>query len=159
MSMGTLDLVPGAFESLGVRWLFHGVEMRPGKPVAYGLGPAGQHVVGLPGNPVSSFVCAWLFVRMIVRGLQGFAVRPPERIRATLAADLKPVHDARPAFVPARVQSDATSGLIVTPVAWGGSGDPFGLASANALLCRDAPTTSSVSGDPASVILLSHDLG
>lgn len=157
MSMGTLDLVPQALETLGVRWQFHGVEMRPGKPVAYGRGPNGQHVFGLPGNPVSSFVCAWLFVRMVVRGMQGFATEPPTTIRATLACDVKPAKDARPAYVPARVWSDTERGLLVEPAEWGGSSDPFGLALGNGLLVRTEPGRHLAAGSAVEVILTDTD--
>ncbi|MEK6642411.1 MAG: molybdopterin molybdotransferase MoeA [Planctomycetota bacterium] len=154
MSMGTLDLVPKVLSELGVQWLFHGVDMRPGKPVAYGRGPDGQHVVGLPGNPVSAFVCAWLFARMILRGLSGLPTEPPTTIRVRLASDLKLAKDPRPAFIPAKVWNDAANGLTVQPVAWGGSGDPFGLALANALLCRRDPTNPRSVGDAVDVIFL-----
>ncbi len=154
MSMGTLDLVPAAFEKLGVRWLFHGVDMRPGKPIAYGRGPRGQHIIGLPGNPVSSFVCAWLFARMIVRGLSGFPVDPPATIRARLAMDIKPAKDPRPAYVPASVWNDKSNGLMVEPVPWRGSDDPYGLAIANALLVRSSPTSAPPAGSDAEVIPL-----
>jgi molybdopterin molybdotransferase len=153
MSMGTLDLVPRAFESLGVRWLFHGVEVRPGKPVAYGRGPDGQHVFGLPGNPVSAFVCSWLFARMAIRGLQGFRPEPPPRLRALLSTALTPHRDSRPAYVPARVWNDAGRGLTTEPCPWSGSADPFGLAMANALLVRDDPTKSLAEGDAVEIIL------
>lgn len=140
MSMGTLDLVPKTFEELGVEWKFHGVSMRPGKPVAYGRGPSGQHVFGLPGNPVSAFVCSWLFARMVVRGLVGHPATPPHRLRARLTRPIDPKRDPRPAFLPARFWNHSESGELVEPCAWGGSGDPFGLAMANSLLVLDDPT-------------------
>lgn len=158
MSMGTLDLVPKVFAKLGVEWRFHGVNMRPGKPVAYGRGPAGQHVFGLPGNPVSAYVCSWLFVRMAVRGLAGHAVRPPHTWRATLTRPLKPSKDGRPAFLPARVWNDAGQGMVVEPCGWGGSGDPFGAALANALIVRREPAVAVDAGGPADVILISSEL-
>ena len=154
MSMGTLDLVPKMFESLGVKWRFHGVEVRPGKPVAYGRGPDGQHVFGLPGNPVSAFVCSWLFVRMAIRGLQGFKPEPPPMHRAMTAVALKPHKDLRPAYVPARVWNDIARGLMTEPGPWSGSADPFGLALANALLVRDDPTKLLAEGDAVKVILI-----
>ncbi|MCG8405642.1 MAG: molybdopterin molybdotransferase MoeA [Phycisphaerales bacterium] len=154
MSMGTHDLVPQAFVELGITWKFHGVLVRPGKPVAYGRGPDGQHVFGLPGNPVSAFVCAWLFVRMTVRALQGHPALPPTRLRATLTKTLMPARDPRPAFVPARVWNNEKAGLVAEPCAWGGSGDPFGLALANALMVRETPI-GAVAGSPIDVILLS----
>lgn len=158
MSMGTLDLVPQAFADLGVDWKFHGVRMRPGKPVAYGRGPKGQHVFGLPGNPVSAFVCAWLFVRMVVRGLQGLPPSPPQRWTVTLAVDLKPGRDSRIALLPARVWNDADHGMMAEPCEWHGSGDPVGLAKANALLVREKPTDPAPAGHRAEVILISSDI-
>ncbi|GMU34212.1 MAG: molybdopterin molybdotransferase MoeA [Planctomycetia bacterium] len=152
MSMGTHDLVPQAFESLGVKWRFHGVSMRPGKPMAYGVGPDGQQVFGLPGNPVSAFVCAWLFVRMAIRGLQGFEPLPPRTVRVTLAEEIKAHRDSRPAYVPAKVWSDEARGLLAAPTKWSGSSDPFGLAEANALLCLLNPDTAAPAGSGVEVI-------
>lgn len=154
MSMGTLDLVPRVFESLGVRWRFHGVEVRPGKPVAYGRGANGQHVFGLPGNPVSAYVCSWLIARMAIRGLQGFKPEPPPVSRAMSAVAIKSHKDSRPSYIPARVWNDATRGLMAEPCPWTGSADPFGLAMANALLVRPDPTRPLAEGDAVDVILI-----
>src|SRR5690606_7584247 len=128
MSMGTLDLAPTCLAELGVTWRFHGVRIRPGKPVAYGRGPDGQHVFGMPGNPVSAFVCAWLFLRMVVRGLSGHAAAPPVRWRATLTRAIGAKRDSRPAFVPGRLWHHRHAGWLADPCAWSGSADPFGLA-------------------------------
>lgn len=152
MSMGTHDLVPQSFESLGVKWRFHGVSMRPGKPMAYGVGPDGQQVFGLPGNPVSAYVCAWLFVRMAIRGLQGFDPLPPMTVRVTLSEEIKPHRDSRPAYVPAKVWSDEARGLFAAPTKWSGSSDPFGLAEANALLYLPNPDTVTPAGSGVEVI-------
>lgn len=157
MSMGTHDLVPRTFSDLGVDWRFHGVKIRPGKPVAYGRGPDGQHVFGLPGNPVSAFVCAWLFVRKVVRGLQGLPAIPPRRWRATLTRDLKAARDDRPAFVPARVWNNPAQGMMAEPCGWSGSADLFGLAPAIALLVRDQPTEIAPAGSAVDVIFISTD--
>ncbi len=157
MSMGTHDLVPSICQRLGVRWLFHGVRMRPGKPVAYGLGPGGQHVFGLPGNPVGAYICAWLFVRMAIRGMQGHPLIPPHTWQARLARALPAHRDPRPAFLPARVWNDAALGLVADPCAWKGSADPFGLAAANALLVNSNPTTPHAAGDCLHVIFTSAD--
>lgn len=158
MSMGTLDLVPKVCQDLGIDWKFHGVSMRPGKPVAYGRGPDGQHVFGLPGNPVSAFVCSWMFVRMAVRGLVGHPVKPPHRLRAKLAREIEPKRDARPAFLPARFWNHSEAGELVETCAWGGSGDPFGLAMANALLVLEDPTRGLAYDDLVEVIPISNEL-
>lgn len=62
VSMGDFDFVPAALQQAGVETLFHKLPIRPGKPILGGLGPQGQLVVGLPGNPVSAAVCGRRFV-------------------------------------------------------------------------------------------------
>lgn len=140
MSMGTHDLVHAAGESLGVKWRWHGVAMRPGRPVAYGRGQQGQHVFGLPGNPVSVFVCSWLFVKPVLDGLAGDSPMPPQVHHAILAVDLNPHSDPRPAFIPAIAKSQPDGRMSIEPSKWQGSGDPFALAEANALLIRREPS-------------------
>ena len=73
VSVGEEDHVKTALESLGQLDLWR-LAIRPGKPLALGRlpGPAGREVrfVGLPGNPVSCFVGAWLFLRPLLGALQ-----------------------------------------------------------------------------------------
>ncbi|MDP9083507.1 MAG: molybdopterin molybdotransferase MoeA, partial [Pseudomonadota bacterium] len=57
VSMGKFDLVPKVLMQLGVQEVFHNIAQRPGKPMWFGIGPQGQSVFGLPGNPVSTLVC------------------------------------------------------------------------------------------------------
>lgn len=146
MSMGTHDLVPVVGESLGVTWRWHGVAMRPGRPVAFGRGKQGQHVFGLPGNPVSVFVCSWLFVKPVLDGLAGGQPSPPPVQHAVLSVDLKPHSDPRPAFVPATTRPLDDGRVLIEPCKWQGSGDPFVLAEANALLIRREPSNVQPSG-------------
>ncbi len=54
VSKGARDFVPETLERLGCRRLFHGVAQRPGKPMGCWIGPAGQMLLALPGNPVSA---------------------------------------------------------------------------------------------------------
>ena len=152
MSMGTLDLVPKVLESLGVRWLWHGVAVRPGKPAAYGRGPNGQHVFGLPGNPLSAFVCAWLFVRMVIDGLQGLEAEPPRVRHGVLAKDVSASRDPRPAYVPARVTLSADGQIMVSPCDWRGSGDPFGAVRADALMACPGADQGLSEGSPVSFL-------
>ena len=65
VSAGTLDLVPQQLAAAGVEQIFHGVNMKPGKPLWFGIRRRESRttlVFGLPGNPVSSLVCFELFV-------------------------------------------------------------------------------------------------
>lgn len=59
--MGHRDIVPEVLASLGVERVFHRVSQRPGKPLWAGIGPRGQAVLALPGNPVSVMVTARRF--------------------------------------------------------------------------------------------------
>ena len=63
VSVGEHDHVKPALEALGVERVFWRVALKPGKPTWFGIGPAGQLVFGLPGNPVSTMVTFLLFVR------------------------------------------------------------------------------------------------
>lgn len=69
--MGTRDFVPSVLESLGVDLLFTEVAQKPGKPLTFGLGPAGQPVFGLPGNPVSVLVSMEEYVLPLLRRMSG----------------------------------------------------------------------------------------
>jgi molybdopterin molybdotransferase len=70
VSVGPHDLVRSVGADLGVREVFWGIAMRPGKPLWFGVREA-TLVFGLPGNPVSSLVCFQLFVRPALLALQG----------------------------------------------------------------------------------------
>src|SRR4030095_13909300 len=86
VSAGKLDLVPGVLREAGVVAHFHKVRMKPGKPLLFGT-RGDALVFGLPGNPVSSFVCFELFVRPALRVLRGFPAAPPAFVPLSLAAD------------------------------------------------------------------------
>jgi molybdopterin molybdotransferase len=131
VSAGTLDLVPGVLQELGVQAHFHKVQMKPGKPVFFGTRD-GHLVFGLPGNPVSAFVCGELFVRPAVRRLLGHADPGPRTVQAALAEDFAYATD-RPTYHPARLEA-GDSGWRVRPVPWFGSPDLRGLTQANALV-------------------------
>lgn len=76
VSMGTRDYVPSVLEEAGSRIVFHRVPQRPGKPVLGAIGPAGQAVLGLPGNPVSVLVTARRMALPALRRLAGFTDEP-----------------------------------------------------------------------------------
>ena len=100
VSMGRFDYVPQVLSELGVRVVFHKVAQRPGKPLWFGVGPAGQTVYALPGNPVSTLVC---LVRYVFAGLEasvGLARQPPEPVALTDHFEVKP---ALSLFIPVRI--------------------------------------------------------
>ncbi|MEM6610589.1 MAG: molybdopterin-binding protein, partial [Pseudomonadota bacterium] len=69
-SVGDYDLVGSVTEELGLERAFYNIAMRPGKPLVAGrLGAAS--LLGLPGNPVSALVCGHVFLRPLLRKMQG----------------------------------------------------------------------------------------
>jgi molybdopterin molybdotransferase len=110
VSVGEEDHIKPAVQALGELQLWQ-IAIKPGKPFAYGRVKHAQgfaHFIGLPGNPVSSFVTFLLLVRPFVLQLQGAAVTEPERL--TLAAHFDwPRPDKRREFL--RVRRNAQGGL------------------------------------------------
>ncbi len=62
VSKGARDFLPEMFARLGCTMVFHGVAQRPGKPAGFWLGPRGQAIMALPGNPVSALTGLHAFV-------------------------------------------------------------------------------------------------
>jgi molybdopterin molybdotransferase len=73
ISAGDYDLVRPALEAHGGRVIFHGIAMRPGKPLLFALLPDGRPFFGLPGNPVSALIGFRFFVMAAVRAMLGLA--------------------------------------------------------------------------------------
>ncbi|MDR2857084.1 MAG: molybdopterin molybdotransferase MoeA [Novosphingobium sp.] len=88
-SVGDHDLVRPALTAWGAELDFWRVAIKPGKPILVATRQR-QIVLGLPGNPVSSHVTAFLFMLPLLRALLGAADPLPRRIRTPLAAPLKP---------------------------------------------------------------------
>ncbi|MBI3467856.1 MAG: molybdopterin molybdotransferase MoeA [Planctomycetes bacterium] len=138
VSAGVLDLVPGVLKELGVRQMFHKVQLKPGKPLWFGAlaRSTGEKLVfGLPGNPVSSFVCFELFVRPAIARLAGRPFHGHSFVEAALAKPHLQRGD-RPTFHPARWRApEGKENRLPTvePLPWQGSGDLRGLVAANGL--------------------------
>lgn len=100
-SVGDHDLVRPALEAAGGAIDFWRIALRPGKPMLAGsLGEA--IVLGLPGNPVSAFVTATLFLRPLIAAMAGAADPLPRRLSATLGEPL-PANDRREDYLRATI--------------------------------------------------------
>lgn len=128
ISKGTHDLVQGVLLELGVQQVFHGIDLKPGKPTFFGTrtGPLGrrQFVFGLPGNPASAFTVFDLLVRPLLVRLQGGD--PGELALCAKASGAGWRPNSRLQAIPARLVGDA-SGLAVALAKASPSGDPFSL--------------------------------
>ncbi|QDV53745.1 molybdopterin molybdotransferase MoeA [Gimesia fumaroli] len=133
VSAGTLDLVPSELEAAGVKQVFHKVNLKPGKPLWFGILEREEqspcYIFGLPGNPVSSMVCFDLFVRTAIRQFMGFPSPKPAPIQARLGADFHSRGD-RPTYHLAQVEWESGE-AVVTPLKTMGSADLRSTVTAN----------------------------
>jgi molybdopterin molybdotransferase len=133
-SVGEYDLVHKAFAAEGMDLSFWKVAMRPGRPLMHGrLG--GMHVLGLPGNPVSAYVCAFLFLVPLVRRMSGRDHLTVPTESALLGCDL-PANDERADYLRATLQQ-TPNGLIATPFPVQDSSMTTPLAKADCLVIRE----------------------
>ena len=117
---------PSALRELGVENVFHKVNIKPGKPLWFGVGPSrdaerGPLVFGLPGNPVSGLVGFLVFVRPALAKLAGCFETNPAR-QGRLASAYGPI-GRRPSYVLARWSEVPGEPGLVSPLASSGSGD------------------------------------
>jgi molybdopterin molybdotransferase len=111
-SVGDHDFVQQALKNAGVKIDFWKIAMRPGKPFMYGR-KGRQHVMGLPGNPVSALVCARLFLKPLIDAMLGLP-GGDDLVLARLGAPMK-ANDDRQDYVRATLQSEPDGTRIATP--------------------------------------------
>jgi molybdopterin molybdotransferase len=148
-SVGDHDLVRPALEAWGAQIDFWRAAMKPGKPILVAR-RGRQWILGLPGNPVSSYVTAFLFLLPLLRRLGGAAHSLPCAMRLLLGADMPAVGD-RLEFVRAR-----QAGGIVAPVSEQDSSALGSLAASNALIRREIGAPAARRNDPVDVYLLEN---
>jgi molybdopterin molybdotransferase len=126
--------------------------MRPGKPMMHGrLGS--MRVVGVPGNPVSSYVCTLLFVVPLIRALLGRKTVHLSRETALLGRDLGP-NDVREDYLRARLEKRADGAWIATPVNHQDSSLLANLSRAQALVIRPPFAPAAAAGSPCEILRL-----
>ena len=151
VSAGEFDHVKGVMDKLGMRVLFHGVAQRPGRPLKFGI-MAERPVFGLPGNPVSTMVCFYLYARPALRKMGGHPRLGLPRVKVICGADIKLANNLTE-FV--RVRLGRKEGEIyATPTGNQGSGILSSLSRADALLIGTARENLFKAGSPATALLL-----
>jgi len=151
-SVGDHDLVQASLKAEGVTMAFWQIAMRPGKPMMHGrLGT--MRVVGVPGNPVSSYVCTLLFVVPLIRALSGRKSVHHVRESAVLGRDVG-ANDRREDYLRARLEARADGTLVATPVNHQDSSLLANLSAARALVIRAPFAPAALAGTACDILRL-----
>jgi molybdopterin molybdotransferase len=151
-SVGDHDLVKRSLEAEGTAMTFWRIAMRPGKPMMHGRLGA-MRVIGLPGNPVSSYVCGFLFLVPLIRALSGRDTIHHPRESAELGRDLA-ANDQREDYLRARLEARADGTLIAVPVNHQDSSLLGNLAAARALVIRPPFAPAAAKGSRCELLRL-----
>ena len=153
-SVGDHDLVQAALKAQGFAMDFWRIAMRPGKPLMFAARERAR-VLGLPGNPVSTMVCALLFLKPAIDKMLGQSGDLVGTQPARLAADVKQ-NDQREDYVRASATCDAEGSLVVEPHPVQDSSMLSVLAGANALLVRPPHDPARAKGEIVQIIDLAR---
>lgn len=143
VSVGNYDLVAESLAAAGMRRILYKVAVKPGKPLL--AGRRGECLVlGLPGNPVSTFTCFFLFAAPVLRRMLGYRRWRNRPQRASLVEPLEAA-PGRETYHLARLET-GPGGLAATAIRSAGSGDVLGLARANGFVVTPAEGASLAAG-------------
>jgi molybdopterin molybdotransferase len=149
-SVGDHDLLRPALARQGMTLDFWKIAMRPGKPLISGrLGDA--HILGLPGNPVASIVCALVFLAPLVRALQGDPFAAADKTETAIAGADLPANKGRRDYMRATLAKDADGRLVATPQPMQDSSLLTELAQSQALLIREPGDAPLPAGSPCRI--------
>lgn len=151
-SVGDRDLILSTLEQRGLKRGFWKIAMRPGKPLIFGE-LDGMLVLGLPGNPVSSIICATLFLVPLIKKMLGLPSPDHDDTQpAFLGADL-PANDLRQDYLRARLTRDRDKGyMVATPFPVQDSSMLSVIARSDALIVRKPHEAAAKKGDPCRIL-------
>jgi len=151
-SVGDHDLVQSVLGDIGLEVDFWRIAMRPGKPLMFGR-IDGTYLIGLPGNPVSSLVCAIIFLTPAIRKMLGMDNLLPETGTARLGTDL-PENDEREDYLRASLSRDDKGDIVATPYGKQDSSMFATIARADALVIRKPFASALKAGSAVEFIAL-----
>jgi molybdopterin molybdotransferase len=151
-SVGEHDLVRRALTEHGMTLAFWKVAVRPGRPMMHGRIES-TRVLGVPGNPVSAYVCAFLFLVPLLRRLGGRADLTPQTESAQLGRDLAE-NDERQDYLRARLERRGDGTLVATPFPLQDSSMLVPLAQADCLIIREPYAPPAKVGARCSIVKL-----
>lgn len=150
-SVGDHDLVQKALSARGMALDFWKIAMRPGKPLMSGRIDRMQ-VLGLPGNPASSLVCAHLFLEPLVARLGGFP--DPQRTKGAILTKDLPKNDQRQDYLRGCLRTDDDGQLHATPLPRQDSSLMKVFSDAHCLIIRPPFAPPALAGDTTNVLVL-----
>ena len=153
-SVGDYDLIQRGLAAEGLKLSFWRVALRPGRPLMHGRLGA-MHVLGLPGNPVSAYVCAFLFLVPLIRRLAGRADDRTAPESAVLGREL-PANDERADYLRATLVPGPDGVAIATPVPVQDSSMMAALAKADCLVIREPFAPAASAGSRCSILRLTR---
>jgi molybdopterin molybdotransferase len=155
-SVGDHDLVQSVLGRVGLSVDFWQIAMRPGKPLMFGrFGDV--PMLGMPGNPVSSMVCAILFLRPALTAMLGVSDRERRRDFALLGCAVEE-NDRRQDYMRATLSWDADGNRIATPFARQDSSMFSRLAMADCLVVRPPHAPAADAGSRVEIVPLGGSL-
>jgi len=119
VSKGKFDYLPDVLEALNVKKHFHKIQQRPGKPFWFGSNTNEKKIFALPGNPVSSFVCVYMYLKFWLQESLGVK---QERLYVKLKNDIEFKPDLV-YFLEATLESETDGSLVAKAIRGNGSGD------------------------------------
>jgi molybdopterin molybdotransferase len=148
-SVGDYDLVQKAFTAEGMTLSFWRLALRPGRPLMHGRLGA-MDVLGVPGNPVSAFICAFLFLVPLIRRLAGRSDLAATTESAVLGCDLAG-NDERADYLRATLK-DGPQGTVATPFPVQDSSMIAPLAKSDCLVIREPYEAAARAGSRCTIV-------
>jgi len=125
ISMGKFDFVPSVLTELGAKLVLQKVQQRPGRPMWFGVSARGKPIFALPGNPVSTLVCATRYMLPALRQASGLPPPRQELVELTGPIEASPTLTL---FTPVTLSSSERGTLLASPRPTNTSGDFVTLA-------------------------------
>lgn len=149
VSKGRYDYLPEVLNTLGMQTVFHRVAQKPGKPLLFGIFPDNKVVFGLPGNPVSAFICYHLFCKpWLYQAMH--TILPTFTARLTGEVKVKPSLTSH-----LLVQLRNEDGLMLaTPCSTSGSGDLTSMLKADAIITLPSGRETFYAGESFPIAVL-----
>jgi len=143
VSKGKFDFLPDILNTLEVQKFFHKIQQRPGKPIWFGSKNNDTYVFGLPGNPVSSFVCLYVYVRYWL--LKSLNISE-NVIYAALTEDVT-FNPNLIYFLEAKLNCNENGKMFAQPIKGNGSGDFLNLVKTDGFLMLPQEKQSFMKGE------------